>query len=65
MNEVLNGVEGARREMTLLNSGAALMVSGMVSELSEGIEMAADCIDSGKADKKLKQLKEVTQTLAT
>lgn len=62
MHEVLNGAEGARREMTLLNSGAALMVSGMVSELSEGIEMAADCIDSGKADQKLRKLKEVTQT---
>ena len=65
MLAVLNGVKGARREMTLLNSGAALMVSGMVSELSEGIEMAADCIDSGAANKKFRQLKELTETLAT
>ena len=63
MKRILDGELGPRREMTLLNSGAALMVAGTCQDLSSGIALAADTIDSGKAKSKLEQL--VTYTNST
>ena len=56
MRRILDGEPGPRREMTLLNSGAALMVAGRCQDLSSGIALAADSIDSGRAISKLEQL---------
>lgn len=56
MKEVLSGASGPRRDMTLLNSGAALMVAGKAERLVDGIELAAACIDDGRALKKLEEL---------
>ncbi|MFQ5721335.1 MAG: anthranilate phosphoribosyltransferase [Candidatus Aminicenantales bacterium] len=47
--QVLNGKKGAARDVVLLNSGAALFVSGRARDIKEGIKMAQDSIDSGKA----------------
>ncbi len=44
----------------LLNSGAALFVSGSAANIQEGIQLAAESIDSGKARQKLQQLVELT-----
>ena len=46
---VLGGGAGPRRDVVLLNAGAALAVSGHVTSLAEGIEAAAASIDSGAA----------------
>ena len=56
MRSVLEGEKGAKREMVLLNSGAALMAAGLCDNLKEGISRAAAIIDSGKAIEKLDQL---------
>ncbi len=56
MRAVLGGEKGAKRDMVLLNSGAALMVAGSAADLQEGIELAAATIDSGKALAKLDHL---------
>ncbi len=56
MTAVLSGEKGAKRDMVLLNSGAALMAAGICNDLKNGISMAAETIDSGKALKKLEQL---------
>lgn len=56
MRSVLKGEKGAKREMVLLNSGAALMAAGLCDDLKEGIASAAAVIDSGKALEKLDQL---------
>src|SRR3990170_900337 len=45
----LAGELGPRRDVVLLNAGAALEVAGHVASLSEGIEAAAASIDSGAA----------------
>jgi len=42
--------------MVLLNAGAALMASGTATDIEEGIALAADCIDSGKAIHTLESL---------
>jgi len=56
MIKVLGGEKGPKRDMVLLNSGAALMASGLCADLKSGIAKAADTIDSGAALEKLEQL---------
>jgi anthranilate phosphoribosyltransferase len=44
---VLHGETGIRRDVVLLNAGAALLVAGVVGQMEEGIERAALAIDAG------------------
>lgn len=57
---VLDGQSGAPRDVVLLNGGAALYVSGSAASVPDGIKLAAESIDSGKARQKLQQLVELT-----
>lgn len=57
MLDVLNGSHGPHRNITILNAGAAIYISGISSALKEGIEKAASVIDHGLALKKLEALK--------
>ena len=50
---LLAGEYSIYRDIVLLNAAAAIYVSGKASDLKEGIEMARDSIDSGKARQKL------------
>ena len=54
---ILHGDErGPKRDAVLLNAGAALFVAGRVRSLSAGWEMAAETIDGGQAQAKLREL---------
>ena len=44
---VLEGEKGARRDLVLLNAGAAIYVGGQAGDLEEGVEKAAEAVDSG------------------
>jgi len=57
---VLDGKKGPPRDVVLLNSGAALYVSGSAATIADGIVLAAESIDSTKARQKLEQLVEMT-----
>jgi anthranilate phosphoribosyltransferase len=57
---VLDGKEGPARNIVLLNSGAALFVAGIADSIRDGMRVAAQSIDSGKARQKLEQLVELT-----
>ncbi|MBM3229622.1 anthranilate phosphoribosyltransferase, partial [Candidatus Parvarchaeota archaeon] len=57
INSVLSGKEGPARDIVLMNSAAAIYVSGLAASLKNGFEMAQASIDSGKAFEKLEQLK--------
>ncbi|CAM8424086.1 TrpD Anthranilate phosphoribosyltransferase [Candidatus Methylopumilus planktonicus] len=57
MLDVLNGSQGPHRNITILNAGAAIYISGISSTLKEGIAKAASVIDQGLALKKLEALK--------
>ena len=57
MLDVLEGHQGPHRDITLLNAGAAIYVSGLTSTLKEGIEKAKSVIDQGLSLKKLEALK--------
>jgi anthranilate phosphoribosyltransferase len=57
---LLNGEGGAYRDAVLLNSAAALLVAGAVSALPDGVEKAAQSIDSGAALKAVETLARIT-----
>jgi anthranilate phosphoribosyltransferase len=58
--DILKGERGPRRDIVLLNSAAAIMAGGVAANLIEGIQVAAESIDSGKALEKLELLKKAT-----
>ncbi len=65
LRDILSGEEqGPKRDVTLLNAGAALMAAGKTDNLRDGIELARESIDSGAALKKLEQLVEFSQGFA-
>jgi anthranilate phosphoribosyltransferase len=54
---ILAGTErGPKRDAVLLNSAAALFVAGRTRSFTEGWDVAAELLDSGAAQKKLKEL---------
>ena len=53
--DILNGVKGPKRDAVLLNAGACFYLVNDGISLQEGILMAANQIDSGKAKEKLEQ----------
>jgi anthranilate phosphoribosyltransferase len=53
---VLCGKKGPRRDIVLMNAAAAIMAGERASSLAEGVQIAADSIDSGAALKKLEDL---------
>ena len=57
---ILNGEKGPRRNAVLLNSAAGLYVAGKVDSLEDGIKLAEEVIDSGKALNQLERFIEVT-----
>ncbi|HEX2229647.1 MAG TPA: anthranilate phosphoribosyltransferase [Candidatus Binatia bacterium] len=60
LRAVLHGHKGPARDVVLLNSGAALHVAGSAATVQDGIRLAAESIDSGKARQKLEKLIEMT-----
>lgn len=54
--DILNGQKSSKRDAVLMNAGAALYIGDKVSSMEEGIMMAADIIDSGKALETLNKL---------
>lgn len=50
---ILNGEKGPKREAILMNAGAGFYVAGKVSTLEDGVKLAAELIDSGKAKERL------------
>ncbi|MFA5330885.1 MAG: anthranilate phosphoribosyltransferase [Methanoregula sp.] len=61
---VLAGKKGAHRDIVLMNAGAAIYVGGRAGTLAEGIRLAAESIDSGKAQEKLDALITATRGAA-
>jgi anthranilate phosphoribosyltransferase len=64
-NVVLDGEAGPAREVTLLNAGAALYVAGLAASIADGIALAAEEIDSGRARQRLEQVARVSQQIKT
>ena len=59
---VLDGEEGPQRDVVLLNSAAAIVVGGLAEDITAGLEVARESIDSGKARQALDRLVEVSNS---
>ncbi len=58
---ILKGIEkGAKRDIVLLNAGSAIYCTGAASSIEEGIAMARESIDSGKAYAKFEKMRDFT-----
>lgn len=62
---VLDGHDGPPRRISLLNAGAAIYVSGRVPSLPDGVEAAAEAVDSGAAAECLARIVELSGSLAS
>ncbi|MCR5473822.1 MAG: anthranilate phosphoribosyltransferase [Lachnospiraceae bacterium] len=60
--EILGGKKGPKRDAVLLNAGAALYLGGKAESIQDGVKLAAEIIDSGKAMKTLQKMIEVSNT---
>jgi anthranilate phosphoribosyltransferase/anthranilate synthase/phosphoribosyltransferase len=61
LRALLDGAPGAYRDTILLNAAAALIVAGKTTSLRNGVAMAAEAIDSGRARLILQALAAATQ----
>lgn len=57
---ILAGEKGHKRNAVLMNAGAALCIGGKADSIADGIALAADIIDSGKATETLNKLIEIS-----
>lgn len=57
---ILKGEQGHKRNAVLMNAGAALYLNDKAENLAEGIKLAANLIDSGKATETLENVIEVS-----
>lgn len=58
--DILGGAKGHKRNAVLMNAGAALYIGGKAETLKDGIALAAEIIDSGKALETLDKLIKVS-----
>lgn len=61
---VFAGEKGAKRDIIVLNSAAGLYIGKKAVSIAEGVKMAEEIIDSGKASQKLDELVKKTRELA-
>jgi anthranilate phosphoribosyltransferase len=60
VRRVLEGAKGPKRDIVLLNAAFSLVAAGRTAELKEGLTLAAEAIDSGRALERLEKLVAVT-----
>jgi anthranilate phosphoribosyltransferase len=58
IESIFGGERGPRREVVLLNSAPAMVAGGVVKTWKEGLQLAAEMVDSGAALRKLRELRE-------
>ena len=59
---ILKGEKGPRRDTVLMNAGAGLYIAGKASSIADGIRLAGELIDSGKALAVMETLKAESNT---
>ncbi|SDA63736.1 anthranilate phosphoribosyltransferase [Methanobrevibacter millerae] len=60
--DILKGKKGPKRNAVVLNSAAGLYVSGVVESINDGVRLAEEIIDSGKALRQLEKFIEFTNS---
>jgi len=62
LQQALSGDAGPARDVVLLNAGAALYACGVAASLQQGVARAAEAVDSGAAQRKLRELVRFSRT---
>lgn len=62
--DILDGKKGVKRDIVVLNAAAGMYIGGKAKSIAEGVKLAEEIIDSGKAKSKLDELIEKTHILA-
>jgi anthranilate phosphoribosyltransferase len=60
---ILHGEQGPKRDIILMNSAVACIVAGKTEDFKIALNIAADSIDSGRALKKLEEVKKISNSL--
>ncbi len=60
---ILRGERGPKRDIVLMNAALAFAVAEKTADFKTAFDMAADCLDSGMALKKLEEVKRVSNAL--
>ncbi|MDD5338343.1 MAG: anthranilate phosphoribosyltransferase [Dehalococcoidales bacterium] len=63
LNRILGGEKSVLRDMVVMNAAAALVAGDVTKDLKEGVEIAEESIDSGKAKGKLERLATLSRNL--
>ena len=63
VKEAFSGKNSAVQDMIALNSGAALYVAGIVNSINDGVEMAFELMNNGKAADKLSDYVKVSKSI--
>jgi anthranilate phosphoribosyltransferase len=63
IRSILAGTKGPRRDVVVMNAAAALVAGDKVENLEQGVTLAQEVIDLGKALSRLEQLIEFTQKI--
>lgn len=61
LQDILNGIEGAKTDIVLINAGAAIYLGGKAVDLAEGINLARAAIKNGAAMNVLNKVIELTR----
>ena len=62
LRALLQGEKGAKRDIVMLNAAAGLVAAEKVADFEQGLVLAAEAIDSGRALDKLDQLIKLSQS---
>ncbi len=63
LRKILAGAPGPQRDVVLMNTAAALVAGDRAQSLQQGLELARETVDSGRALAKLEQLIKFSQSL--
>lgn len=61
---ILDGTKGPRRDAVVLNAGFVIAVAGRADSIQEGVTMAAEAIDTGRARAVLDNLRTITNRIS-
>ena len=61
---IFKGEQGARRNIILLNAGCGMYIGGKANSIADGVKLAAEMIDSGKALEMIDKLAKKTWSFA-
>lgn len=60
--DILGGEKGPKRDIVVLNAGAAIYTTGLTDSIEGGVRLAEQAIDNGSAMKKLEELRELSNS---